>query len=110
MSARDVIARYDDNLADGYGHIDAILSALTAAGYRIVPPGGLDAASVERCAKELADAAFAIEEDERDWRRWNGPDPRGVNAGAQNLTTARLLRSKAAALRSLIEEPTNDAR
>ncbi len=44
MSARDVIARYDDNLADGYGHIDAILSALTAAGYRVVREGELDAA------------------------------------------------------------------
>ena len=98
MSARDVIAAEFGRMhqsvcyptaSDGEKEWagDSILSALTAAGHRIVPPGGLDAVSVERCA-QIADSVDSGCEDPWDH-------------AAQAI---------AAALRSLIEEPTNDAR
>jgi hypothetical protein len=56
MSARDVIAKaliYRLHLPNRLPMADRALSALTAAGYRIVPPGGLDAETVERCIAEI---------------------------------------------------------
>lgn len=85
MSARDVIAD-----THGGGTADRVIAALTAAGYRIVPPGGLDAASVERCAQWHEFVA------RQEWEKH--PD--------KALAHGRY----AAAIRGLIEEPTNDAR
>ncbi len=57
MNARDVIA---EELEDEFGHYaderaDDILSALTAAGYRLIGPGELDRETIERCAAFVAD-------------------------------------------------------
>lgn len=131
MSARDVIARYDDNLADGYGHIDAILSALTAAGYRIVPPGGLDAETVTVPARDGVEAQRGLndvfpgdpypvaDQLKRGLDNLRARASRGGVTSAEVFTLtdplmdilARATRADTlAALRSLIEEPTNDAR
>lgn len=56
MSARDVVANADVEFLrgvpvhPGYEGANAILSALTAAGYRIIAPGELDPVTIERCA------------------------------------------------------------
>lgn len=106
MSARDVIAAEFGRMhqsvcyptaSDGEKEWagDSILSALTAAGWtlappgsRVVPEGGVDAPTVERCIAEIDCGC------ERD----HCPSP------------GFCVKDDVDALRSLIEEPTNDAR
>lgn len=61
MSARDVAAKAfmaDWNWGQERAHIvsEHLLEALTAAGYRILAPGDLDAATIEACVKEVQKA------------------------------------------------------
>jgi hypothetical protein len=58
--AREIIARAEIDLfgATGEAAADAIMAALTAAGFRIIPPGELDAETLERAAY-AAERTFA---------------------------------------------------
>lgn len=77
-----------DGSVDFIGTADAIINALTAAGYRIVGPGEVDAETVERCAAAADDHWFAMDVD---W--W-------LNATKKDVS-AHSCRSVAAAIRNL---------
>lgn len=75
---------------------------------RATTDAAIRAAALEEAARVLDDEAFMIEDRERDYRSYGGTDPRGQQAAQFNLSTARILRGKAAAIRALItpkEEP-----
>lgn len=74
MTAREIIARaISEDISGGWVEeydetADAVLTALTAAGYRILAPGDVDPETVDRCAQAVKPAmnrdgpyAFAVE-------------------------------------------------
>ena len=58
MSAREIIAQWILRYADREARAGNILADLSAAGYRILGPGGLDAETLERAA-EVAESHIA---------------------------------------------------
>lgn len=82
MSAREIIAKWIWGYADREGRVDNILSDLSAAGYRLVAPGELDAETLERAAK----AVEAMR-----WYRHTSPDHVEANRPKDYATAIRSL-------------------